>query len=113
MHTLTRLDKLSEHSVSSFLDGKHKSIVKLLQYAIISTLAGCLYADNGFAGTVHVSTADVEVLTSMAVLQAVATWKPVEVSNGPYHVKVTPHALYSRVYTRQAKQLTTAHRSIG
>jgi hypothetical protein len=55
--------------------------------------------------------ADVEVLTSMAVLQAVATWQPVEVSNGPYHVKVTPRskmrspncALLHRVVRKQGK----------
>jgi hypothetical protein len=70
-----------------------------------------LYAASGFAGTVQISTADVEVLTSMAVLQAVATWKPVEVANGPYHVKVTPRsktrspncALLHRVVRKQGK----------
>jgi uncharacterized protein (UPF0262 family) len=85
--------------------------VKLLKYVIISILAGFLYADNGYTEPVQVSTADVEVLTSMAVRQAVATWKPVEVSNGPYHVKVTPRsktrlpncALLHRVVRKQGK----------
>ena len=85
--------------------------MKLLKYMILSLLPGCLYAANGFAGTVQVSTTDVEVLTSMAVLQAVATWKPVEVSNGPYHVKVTPRsktrspncALLHRVVRKRGK----------
>ena len=36
------------------------------------------------------SPATVEALTSMATNQALATWKPVEVTNGRYVVTVTP-----------------------
>jgi hypothetical protein len=36
------------------------------------------------------SPATVEELTAMATQQALTTWKPVEISNGLYLVKVTP-----------------------
>ena len=45
---------------------------------------------NGFPTATLTSPATMEELTIMATQQALATWKPVEIPNGSYVVKVTP-----------------------
>jgi hypothetical protein len=56
----------------------------------IYILASLVWTGDSLMAATITSPATVEELTTMATQQALATWKPVEISNGPYVVKVTP-----------------------
>jgi hypothetical protein len=55
-----------------------------------SMFIGVLLLWTGLGVAAVTAAATVEELTSMATNQAMATWKPVEVSNSPYVVTVKP-----------------------
>ena len=56
----------------------------------LGVLASIVFIAHGVLATPITSPVAVEELTAMATQQALATWKPVALSNGLYVVKVTP-----------------------
>jgi hypothetical protein len=53
-------------------------------------LAGILLCWSGVSSAVTTAPVTVEELTALATRQALATWQPAEVTNGPYVVRVKP-----------------------